>query len=159
MELGTEPSLIGFAEYFRPDKPIDELADLFISLSSACTGEEALGLASGLVTDQQISASSLRDKDYGPENARLNFTGVRLDMMRSIWKTDYSDQNAFVQVDFWRNVKITKFQTQGYHHDDTRKYDWWVKNYTLSYSVDGSPLFQTYQENSADKVKKKERFT
>ena len=120
---------------------------MLISLSSACTGEEALGLASGLVTDQQMSASSSRDKDQGPENARLNFTGVG-PKSRSVWKTDYSDQDPFLQVDFWRNVKITKFQTQGYHQED-----WWVKSYTLSYSVDGSPLFQTYQENSADKVK------
>lgn len=103
-------------------------------------------MANGLVTDQQMSASSLWDKDHGPENARLNLAAIR--RKTGAWAAKTNDQKQFLQVDFWRNVKITKFQTQGYHD-----YPWWVQNYTISYSVNGSRTFQTYQENDADKVK------
>lgn len=110
-----------------------------------CTVEEPLGLESGLVTKQQMSASSSRNKYYGPENARLNFAAVR--GKKGAWSSKRNDQNEFLQVDFWRNVKITKFQTQG-----RQDYDQWVTRYTLSYCANGSLTFQTYQENGIDKV-------
>ena len=107
-------------------------------------------MTNGLVTDQQMSASSLLDKDHGPENARLNLAAIR--RTTGAWAAKTNNQGQFLQVDFWRNVKITKFQTQGYHDRA-----WWVQSYTLSYSVDqgsSSPPFHTYQENGADKVRK-----
>ncbi|KAL9982962.1 hypothetical protein ACROYT_G005077 [Oculina patagonica] len=116
-----------------------------VSSGEACTGEDALGLESGLVTDQQMSASSLWEKSHGPENARLNLAAAR--GKTGAWSAKTNDQNQFLQVDFWRNVKITKFQTQG-----RQDYEQWVKKYKLSYSVDGSSAFQTYQENGVDKV-------
>ncbi|KAL9982966.1 hypothetical protein ACROYT_G005081 [Oculina patagonica] len=116
-----------------------------VSFGEECTGEDALGLESGLVTDQQISASSSWDKNYGPENARLNHAAAR--GKTGAWSSKLNDQNQFLQVDFWRNVKISKFQTQG-----RQDMDQWVKKFKLSYSVDGSLAFQTYQENGVDKV-------
>ena len=102
-------------------------------------------MESGLVTDQQISASSSWNKHHGPENARLNLVAAR--GKTGAWSAESNDRNQFLQVDFWRDVKITKFQTQG-----RQDWDQWVKKYTLSYSVDGSSSFQTYQENSIAKV-------
>lgn len=123
--------------------------DMFFYLLSACTSEEALGLANGIVTNQQMSASSSWDKDHGPENARLNLAAIR--GKTGGWATNTNNQNQFLQVDFWRNVKITKLQTQGYHNRA-----WWVQKYGLSYSADhgsSSLPFQKYQENGADKVR------
>ena len=107
-------------------------------------------MENGLVTNQQMSASSTLDKDHGAEYARLN--GPAIKGKTGAWAAKTNDQNQFLQVDFWRNVKITKFETQGYPARE-----WWVQKYTLSYSaVHGSSSspspFQTYQENGADKV-------
>ena len=93
-----------------------------------------------------MSASSSGDKEHGAENARLNFAAMR--WKTGAWAAKTNDQDQFLQVDFWRNVKIKRFQTQGYHN-----YAWWVQKYTLAYSMDGSSTFQTYQEKDEDKVK------
>ncbi|XP_078358122.1 uncharacterized protein LOC144642894 isoform X1 [Oculina patagonica] len=92
-----------------------------------------------------MTASSQYSKNHGPENARLNFVAAR--GRKGAWSAETNDYDPYLQVDFWRNVNITKFQTQG-----RQDYDQWVKKYKLSYSVDGSSAFKTYQENGVDKV-------
>ena len=122
---------------------------MFLYLLSECAGEEALGLENGLITNQQMSASSSLDKDHGPENARLNLAAIR--GKTGAWAAKTNNKNQFLQIDFWRNVKISKLQTQGYHGRA-----WWVQKYTLFYSADqgsSSLPFTTYQENGADKVR------
>lgn len=84
---------------------------------SACTGEHALGLESGLVTDQQMSASSF-SVNHEPSQGRLNLRVGR--GKKGAWCSRTKDQNQYLQVDFWRNVKITKVATQG-----RQDYDQW----------------------------------
>ena len=112
-----------------------------------CTGEEAFGLENGAIKDQQITAFSQYDADHGPENARLNHAADG--RKTGAWSAKTNDANQWLQVDFGRNVKITKFQTQG-------RQDWeqWVKTYTLSFSEENEQAYQTYQENDVDKVTK-----
>ena len=119
---------------------------LFWTLSLACSGEEALGLESGLITDQQITASSSWDAAHGQQNARLNHQAAR--GKTSAWSAQSNDLNQWLQIDFGRNVKITKLATQGRNDYG----DQWVKSYTLAYSAEGSNVFQAYQENESDKV-------
>ena len=119
---------------------------LFWTLSSACSGEEAFGLESGLITDQQITASSSWSKSLGKQNARLNQLAAR--GKKSSWSAQSNDLNQWLQIDFGRNVKITKLATQGRNDYG----DQWVKSYTLTYSAEGSNVFQVYQENESDKV-------
>lgn len=114
-----------------------------------CSGEEALGLESGLITDQQITASSSWDQVHGAPNARINNAAGR--GKTSAWSAGSNDGNQWLQVDFGRDVKISKFATQGRNDYGNQ----WVKSYTLAYSVDGSSVFQIYQENGIDKVNKK----
>lgn len=116
-----------------------------LSSWSACTGEHALGLENGLVTDQQMSASSF-SVSHEPSQGRLNLRVGR--GKKGAWCSRTKDQNQFLQVDFWRNVKITKIATQG-----RQDYSQWVTQYKLSYAVDGSTVFQTYQEMGDDKVR------
>ncbi|CAH3128096.1 unnamed protein product, partial [Pocillopora meandrina] len=117
-----------------------------VKLESACSGEEALGLESGLITDQQITASSSWDAAHGQQNARLNHQAAR--GKTSAWSAQSNDLNQWLQIDFGRNVKITKLATQGRNdYGDQR-----VKSYTLDYSAEGSNVFQAYQENESDKV-------
>lgn len=112
-----------------------------------CTGEDPLGLESGLVLDQQMTASSEWDKNHGPENARLNFVAAR--GKTGSWSSQANDVNQWLQVDFLQNVKIAKIATQG-----RQDYDQWVKTYKIMYSEDGqmSSIFKTYQENGQDNV-------
>ena len=117
----------------------------FVFLWEACTGETALGLESGLVTFQQMTASSTFKKNHGPSNGRLNHAAAN--GKTGAWSAGANDANQWLQVDFGRNVRITKLATQG-----RQDYDQWVKTFTLSYSVDGNPSFQIYQENGAEKV-------
>ena len=111
-----------------------------------CTGEEAFGLESGAIKNQQITAFSQYDVNHGPENARLSH--VADGRKKGTWSAETSDANQWLQVDFGRNVKITKFATQG--RQDNKQ---WVKTYSLSFSEENAPAFQTYQENDADKVR------
>ena len=124
---------------------------LFLVSSSECIGEEPLGLESGLVTNQQMTASSSYNKYHGPSNARLNFAAAR--GKTGAWSAGTNDQNQWLQVDFLRNVKITKFATQGREECCSQ----WVTKYKLAYSVYDSSTFQTYQENEVDKVQRMSR--
>ena len=109
-------------------------------------GEEALGLESGLITDQQITASSSLRKANGKQNARLNHQAAR--GKKSAWSAGRNDLNQWLQIDFGRNVKITKLATQGRNDYGNQ----WVKSYTFAYSADGSNVLQAYKENEVDKV-------
>ena len=104
-------------------------------------------MASGAITDQQITASSEWDKNHGPENARLNVAAAN--GKTGAWSSKSNDLNQWIQVDFGRNVKVTKFATQG-----RSDYEQWVTSYTLSYSVDRAIDFEVYQENNNEKVNK-----
>jgi len=94
-----------------------------------------------------MTASSVLDKNHGPENARLNFVPARGRV--GSWSSQGKDANQWLQVDFLQNVKIAKIATQGRQDDDQ-----WVKTYKIMYSEDGptSSIFKTYQENGLDKV-------
>ena len=101
-------------------------------------------MESGHVTDQQMSASTFRE-GLEPQRGRLNTT--RAYPLKGSWSASVEDVNQFLQVDFWRDVKITRFETQG-----QQDWDHWVTTYKLAYAEDGSSTFQTYQESGVDKV-------
>ena len=104
-------------------------------------------MESGAIKNQQITAYSQYDENHGPENARLNQAADG--RKKGAWSAETNDLNQWLQVDMERDVKITKFVTQG-----RQDYKQWVKSYTLSFSTEKERVFQTYQENGQDKVKK-----
>ena len=104
-------------------------------------------MESGAIKHQQITAYSQYSENHGPENARLNHVADGRKM--GAWSAKTNDLDQWLQVDFGRDVKITKFVTQG-----RQDYKQWVKSYTLSFSTEKEPVFQTYQENGQDKVTK-----
>ncbi|KAL9956906.1 hypothetical protein ACROYT_G038461 [Oculina patagonica] len=119
------------------------------TFASACAGEEALGMESGRITDQQITASSPESKMSGPANARLNLVKKEFaeDEVRiGAWEPDIDDPTPYLKVDFGRNMEIKKIATQG-----REDYDNWVKAYTLSFGEEGDTAYRPYQEH--DKVK------
>ena len=93
-----------------------------------------------------MSASSFSHGKPRAIQCRLNLRVGR--GKKGAWCSRTKDRNQYLQVNFWRNVKITKVATQG-----RQVYSQWVTRYKLSYAVDGSTVFQTYQEMGVDKVR------
>ena len=92
-----------------------------------------------------MSASSF-SVNHGPSQGRLNVIVGR--GKKGPWCSRSKDQNQYLQVDFWRSVKLTNVATQC-----RQDYSQWVTHYKLSYAVDGSTVFQIYQEMGVDKVR------
>ncbi len=103
-------------------------------------------MESGAITNQQMTAFSQYDVNHGPENARLNHVADGRKM--GAWSAVKNEKEQWLKVDFGRNVKITKFATQG-----RQDLDQWVKTYKLSFSKEKETTYTTYKENDADKVK------
>ena len=91
--------------------------------------QEALGMESGYITDEQLSASSESDLEgYGVINARLNGEGA--------WRAQYHDLSQWYQVDFQKTLLVTGVTMQKQSDADE-----WVEKYTVTYSVDGLEWF------------------
>lgn len=104
---------------------------------------DALGMASGSISDRQISASSEYNTYLAAKNGRLhNGTG---------WSADTDDASQWLQIDFGvQYPTVTRVATQG-----SRAYpDEWVTEYKLEFSNDGG-TFQYYVEQGqvTDKVR------
>jgi hypothetical protein len=101
-----------------------------------------LGMENGTIRDNQITASSEYGSFYSASNGRLNNNGTI-----GVWSAKKNNGNQWLQVDFQRSTIITGISTQGrvsYHNQH-------VKNYTISFSVDGAK-FHNYKLNGIHKV-------
>ena len=88
-----------------------------------------VGMESGLISDDQISASSQLDDNHAPQRARLNtkISGIR----QGGWLPLTNDFNQWLQVDLGSYTRVTRVATQGMNG-----YDQWVTKYRLQYSID-----------------------
>ncbi|XP_068677063.1 uncharacterized protein [Montipora foliosa] len=89
-----------------------------------------LGMESGIIYDDQISASSQMDDNSAASRARLDMKkdGVK----QGGWVALQNDLSQWLQVDLGSYTTITRLATQG-----RDEYDMWVTKYTLQYSYDG----------------------
>jgi len=97
-------------------------------------------MENGLISDEQISASSEWDEYHAAIQGRLRFqpTGFKA----GSWVPGTTDTNQWLQVDLDRlNAIVTRVATQ--RREDT---DEWVTNYNLLYGDDGVN-FQNYRED------------
>uniref|UniRef100_A0A8C1X8C2 Coagulation factor V n=1 Tax=Cyprinus carpio TaxID=7962 RepID=A0A8C1X8C2_CYPCA len=112
---------------------------LFLVLNNVC--DHPLGLISGTVKDERITASDSRGQWY-PHLARLHNTGKY-----NAWSTEKTGQH--IQVDFQRPVAISKVATQGAKQFLKHNF---VLNYTISYSIDKKKW--TFYKGDSATVKK-----
>ncbi|XP_056088864.1 coagulation factor V [Rhinichthys klamathensis goyatoka] len=112
---------------------------LFLVLDNVC--DHPLGLISGTVQDEHITASDYRGSWY-PHLARLHNTGKY-----NAWSTTKTGQH--IQVDFQRPVAISKVVTQGAKHFFVHHF---VQNYTISYSTDKKKWI--FYKGDSDTVRK-----
>ncbi|XP_062604161.1 uncharacterized protein LOC134265981 [Saccostrea cucullata] len=75
------------------------------------------------VTDDKLTVSSIFDKDYLPQYARLSHTFG--------WSPNEKESNPWIQVDFGRKVAIKAIKTKGLGHVP---FEEWVKKYVVRYS-------------------------
>ncbi|KAK7154332.1 hypothetical protein R3I94_007620 [Phoxinus phoxinus] len=112
---------------------------LFLVLDNVC--DHPLGLISGTVQDEHITASDYRGPWF-PHLARLQNTGKY-----NAWSTTKTGQ--YIQVDFQRPVAISKVVTQGAKHYFVQNF---VQNYTISYTTDKKKWF--FYKGDSDTLRK-----
>ena len=121
-----------------------------------------MGMESGEILDEQITASSIWDALHVAHQGRLNFqelynqSGV---FQRSgSWSAGKNDENQWLQVELLREDSVvTSVATQGRNkHPNWGVSSQWVKNYKLQYSNNGVN-FKYYKDErqSATKVRLK----
>ena len=103
-------------------------------------------MASGAITDEQITASSEHSANHAAIQSRLYFKVV---FKAGAWSAGKKDHNQWLQVDLIGQYRLTRVATQGRKDDNE-----WVKKYKLKYSNDTSS-FQYFKElaQNNDKVK------
>lgn len=102
-------------------------------------------MKNGRVRANQITASSMWDRNHGPSNARLYWRRSRA--RTGAWSARHNNHYQWLQVDFKRSMRIVKIAIQG--RQDARQ---WVKRFFVKYSQDGAN-FAEYKENSNRKVR------
>ncbi|XP_028411616.1 lactadherin-like [Dendronephthya gigantea] len=91
-----------------------------------------LGMANGIISNNQINVSSEWKGQVHPNRGRLNMTGA--------WSSDEKDLNQWFQVDFQRSTLVTGISTQG-----RTNLNQFVKSYIVSFSQAGDN-FQIYTQ-------------
>ena len=116
-------------------------------------------MESGLITDDQITASSQYAGDHAAVQGRLHFkeTNVNDNYKAGAWSALTSGANQWLQVDLGSNyVTVAGVATQGRNGYNQVQ---WVTKYNLLYS-DDEFSFQYYKEQGQiiNKVKKTSNF-
>ena len=112
--------------------------------------QEALGMESGAITDQQISASSQFKHNTAAFQGRLHFIATNDKM--GAWVAATIDTNQWLQVDLGSNIfTVTRVATQGRNGNKQLHA---VTKYNLQYG-DDEVNFQYYKEQgqTTNKVK------
>ncbi len=109
--------------------------------------QDALGMESGLISDDKLSASSEYKADQAANRGRLHiqYSGGKT----GGWVAVTNDVNQWLQVDLGSQyTKVTRVATQG-----RSDYPHWVIKHKLQYSSNGMD-FQNYREQgqNVDKV-------
>nr|XP_015100590.1 coagulation factor V isoform X1 [Vicugna pacos] len=108
-----------------------------------------LGMESGKIENNQITASSFRKSWWGdywePFRARLNAQG-----RVNAWQAKANNNNQWLQIDLLKIKKITAIVTQGCKSLSSEMF---VKSYTIQYSDQGVE-WKPYREKSSSMVDK-----
>lgn len=112
-----------------------------LSTQGSCNDLD-LGVGSGSIPDDKITASSVQSVRTPAKNGRLGYTAG------SSWCAEASDPRPYLQIDLKTLHVICAVSTQGNSQEDE-----WVETYTLQSSTDGSHWKDYYDEAGHVKVK------
>uniref|UniRef100_A0A4X2LN68 Coagulation factor VIII n=1 Tax=Vombatus ursinus TaxID=29139 RepID=A0A4X2LN68_VOMUR len=105
-----------------------------------------LGMENRSISDAQVTASSHKTNvfaNWAPSQARLNLEG-----RTNAWRPRENGQREWLQVDFWKLMKVTGVTTQGVKSILTSMY---VKEFLLSSSLDGKN-WTFFRQNNKVKI-------
>ena len=98
-----------------------------------------LGMENNRISDDQISASSVRGPNHKANRGRLYYKADG--GKREAWSAKKNDENPWLQIDLGGlYATVTAVATQGRHDKDE-----WVTEYMLQYSNE-TLNFQNYRE-------------
>ncbi|XP_033961183.1 neuropilin-1a-like [Pseudochaenichthys georgianus] len=104
---------------------------------------EPLGMESGEITSEQISASSQYNSNWSPERSRLNYE-------ENGWTPSDDTVREWVQVDMGFLRFVTAIGTQGAISKETKKH-YYVRSYKVDLSSNGED-WVTVKEGSKQKI-------
>ena len=107
----------------------------------ACVSSNALGMQSGKIPNQAITASSFHDNYHRPWYGRLNTNNGHCS-----WTPKFKEKNAWLQADLGKLTTVTGIATQGSCIENH-----WMTLYWISYSTDGKN-WDYFQEAGKNKV-------
>ncbi|XP_043830682.1 coagulation factor VIII [Dromiciops gliroides] len=110
------------------------MSAIFLVYNKQC--RNALGMASGQITDSQITASGQYGQ-WAPKLARLNHAGSI-----NAWST--KDANPWIEVDLLKPMIIHGIKTQGARQKFSSLY---ISQFTIRHSLDGQ-TWKNYRGNS-----------
>ncbi|KAL9957484.1 hypothetical protein ACROYT_G039122 [Oculina patagonica] len=117
--------------------------DGFYGDGKTCDGcQDALGMESGVITDEQITASSKWNDYHAAVQGRLHNTE-----QHGSWSARTNDANRWLQIDLIGQYIVTRVATQG-----SNEHKEWVTKYKLQYGDDGDN-FQYYRTQGQNKDK------
>lgn len=117
-------------------------------ITEKCNG--ALGMESGFIANQQLSAHSAWNDNharYGASRARLY-----LNDWPQGWSAQKNDPSPWLQVDLQLVRTVTAVATQGYGNEKEKE---WVKTYVLMTSRDGE-RWNAYKEGGRKRVRRRQ---
>ena len=112
-----------------------------------------MGMESGEILDEQITASSIWSAGHAAHQGRLNFQEVFQTGVSGSWSSGESDENQWLQVDLLREESVVSgVATQGRNTHPNWNAIQWVKSYKLQYSNNGVN-FKCYKEERQKSAK------
>jgi hypothetical protein len=99
-------------------------------LSVLCNTSTPLGMKSGVIPDERITASSMFNQNHRPALARLDYKAVP--GSAGSWVSGHQNADQWLQVDLGLITKVMEIATQG-----RQEYPQWVASYFLQYSLNG----------------------
>ena len=112
-------------------------------------------MENGVILDEQITASSVKNIDHAAHQGRLHFKKAQ--GIVGAWTANNEDLHQWLQVDTGSPyTKVTRVATQG---RDASRVDQWVTMYKLQYGSNGVH-FRYYREQgqTTNKVNRKRSF-
>ncbi|PFX18926.1 Lactadherin [Stylophora pistillata] len=123
----TNPSLVAAELHIRPVSWHGAIA-MRMEIYGCLVCHGPLGMESGAIKDQQITASSYRNRRLKPNHGRLHFKAKK--GSKGAWRADWKQEEPWLQVDLHsKNTWVTGIATQG--REDANR---WVTTYRLRYS-------------------------
>ena len=121
------------------------MANYIYFIQASCTDPKPLGMSSGKIPDDAITASSYYSSDYKPGYGRLKRVGSKC----SWTPTAAGKIGSWLQVDLGQLTTVTGIATQGTCYSGE-----WAKSYSVSYSNEPNS-WTLYEESGNVKVRQR----